>query len=151
MNAWQLPALGSIDNLKLVRGLPDPTPAAGEVVLQVEFAALNPADRYLAEKQYPAKPSLPHVLGRDGVGTVVSIGAGVGGIEVGDVKAILRGETGVKFALVWDQGQAAASVYKPATMPTSYLIDRAGLVKFVHEGFHSGDEADLEQRIRSLV
>jgi cytochrome c biogenesis protein CcmG, thiol:disulfide interchange protein DsbE len=62
-----------------------------------------------------------------------------------------RRETGVKFALVWDQGQAAASVYKPATMPTSYLIDRAGLVKFVHEGFHAGDEAELEQRIRALV
>jgi hypothetical protein len=62
-----------------------------------------------------------------------------------------RDQTGVKFPLVWDQGQAAASVYKPATMPTSYLIDRAGLVKFVHEGFHAGDEAELEQRIRALV
>jgi thiol-disulfide isomerase/thioredoxin len=65
--------------------------------------------------------------------------------------AAFRAQTGVKFPLVWDQGQAAASVYKPATMPTSYLIDRAGLVKFVHEGFHAGDEAELEQRIRSLL
>jgi cytochrome c biogenesis protein CcmG/thiol:disulfide interchange protein DsbE len=65
--------------------------------------------------------------------------------------AAFREQTGVKFPLVWDQGQAAASVYKPATMPTSYLIDRAGLVKFVHEGFHAGDEAELERRIRTLV
>ena len=28
-------------------------------------------DRYLAERQYPAKPPLPHTLGRDGMGTVV--------------------------------------------------------------------------------
>lgn len=75
----------------------------------------------------------------------VSVDDDAAGIEA------FRGETGVKFPLVWDQGQAAASVYKPATMPTSYLIDRAGIVKFVHEGFHSGDEAELEQRVRSLV
>lgn len=65
--------------------------------------------------------------------------------------AAFRAETGVRFELVWDEGQAAASVYKPATMPTSYLIDRAGIVKFVHEGFHAGDEAELAQRVRTLV
>jgi peroxiredoxin len=75
----------------------------------------------------------------------VSVDDDAAGIEA------FRAETGVKFPLVWDQGQAAASVYKPATMPTSYLIDRTGIVKFVHEGFHAGDEAELEQRVRSLV
>ena len=62
-----------------------------------------------------------------------------------------REQTGVKFPLVWDQGQAAASVYKPATMPTSFLIDRDGLVKFVHAGFHAGDEAEIERQVQSLV
>jgi NADPH2:quinone reductase len=95
MHAWQLSQLGSIENLKLVRDLPDPTPAVDEVVLELEYAALNPADRYLAEGQYPARPPLPHILGRDGVGTVVAVGEGVRDVRVGDVKAILRGETGV--------------------------------------------------------
>lgn len=95
MLAWQLPSIGSIDNLRLVTDAPDPTPGPKQVVLEIEFAALNPADRYVAEGQYPAKPTLPHVLGRDGIGTVVAVGAEVRDVKVGDVKVIVRGETGV--------------------------------------------------------
>jgi NADPH2:quinone reductase len=73
----------------------DPIPAAGEVVLRMLFAALNPADRYLAENQYPAKPVLPHILGRDGIGIVESIGEGVSGIQRSDKLVIVRSEVGV--------------------------------------------------------
>ena len=62
-----------------------------------------------------------------------------------------KSETGVKFPLVWDQGQSVAGAYKPGTMPTSFLIDRSGLVHAIHEGFRQGDEATLEQEIRSLL
>ena len=62
-----------------------------------------------------------------------------------------RSETGVKFPLVWDQGQSVAASYKPGTMPTSFVIDRSGLVHSIHEGFHHGDEGTLEQEIRSLL
>jgi len=72
----------------------EPSAQAGEVVLELRYAALNPADRYLAERQYPAKPCLPHILGRDGVGTVAAVGPGVAGISVGERRLILRGELG---------------------------------------------------------
>jgi NADPH2:quinone reductase len=90
-----------MDDFKGIEGLrigtvPDPVPAAGQVVLRVRFAGLNPADRYLAERQYPAKPALPHILGRDGVGTVTALGAGVEGVAVGDTRLVLRGNTGVE-------------------------------------------------------
>jgi NADPH2:quinone reductase len=75
--------------------LPDPTPAAGEVVLDVRCASLNPADYYLAQGQYPARPSLPHVLGRDGIGVVSAVGSGVTEFKVGDTGVILRSEIGV--------------------------------------------------------
>jgi NADPH2:quinone reductase len=97
MKAWTIDSLTGLTALKLTT-LPQPTPAAGEVVLRVQYAGLNPADRYLAENQYPAKPPLPHVLGRDGVGTVVEVGRGVTGARVGDVRAILRGDVGVSRA-----------------------------------------------------
>jgi len=64
--------------------------------VEIDFAALNPADRYLAEGQYPAKPALPHILGRDGIGTVVAVGADVSGVRVGDRRVILRGVVGVE-------------------------------------------------------
>ena len=94
MKAWILDALEGIGRLKLAE-VADPRPGSGEVVLKVSYAALNPADRYLAEAQYPAKPSLPHILGRDGYGTVVEVGTDVSDIGVGEHKTILRGETGV--------------------------------------------------------
>jgi len=75
MKAWLLDDLTGIDGLRLTE-VPDPVPGAGEVILEVHFAALNPADRYLAERQYPAKPPLPHILGRDGIGSVLEVGSG---------------------------------------------------------------------------
>ena len=83
-----------IERLRLA-DTPDPVPKPNEVVLQVHYAALNPADRYLAERQYPAKPRLPHILGRDGIGTVIQTGSEVSSVRSGDVRAVLRGEVGI--------------------------------------------------------
>src|ERR1035437_2170229 len=93
MRAWLMDDFKGIGGLRLADA-PDPVPQPEEVILQVHYAALNPADRYLAENQYPAKPRLPHILGRDGVGTVVQVGSGVAEVRVGDRRAILRGEVG---------------------------------------------------------
>jgi NADPH2:quinone reductase len=72
-----------------------PRPGEGEVLLRVEYAALNPADAYLAEGLYPAKPPFPHVLGRDGSGIVEAVGPNVAGVGAGQRKVVLRGEAGV--------------------------------------------------------
>jgi NADPH:quinone reductase-like Zn-dependent oxidoreductase len=63
-----------------------PTPAAGEVLVHVHAAGVNPVDwkvraGYL--KQY-MPVELPHTLGRDFAGTVESVGEGVSGYAVGD-------------------------------------------------------------------
>lgn len=97
MKAWLLPQFGSIDLLKLGE-IPDPAPAAGEVVLRVRFSALNPADRYLAEGMYPAKPAFPHILGRDCIGVIEQIGEGVTGWAIGDAAVLVRSEVGVNRA-----------------------------------------------------
>jgi NADPH:quinone reductase len=94
MRAWLIDALTGIGGLRLA-DVPDPTPAPNEVVLRLHYAALNPADRYLAENLYPARPPLPHILGRDGMGTVTALGDEVRDVRVGDMRAILRGEVGV--------------------------------------------------------
>ncbi len=93
MRAWLLDELNGLDHLRLAEAA-DPVPQPGEAILAVRFAALNPADRYLAERQYPMKPSLPHVLGRDGIGSVIQIGDGVSQVRVGDKRSILRGDVG---------------------------------------------------------
>ncbi len=93
MRAWLLDHFGGLPALRLA-DTDEPSAQAGEVVLEIRYAALNPADRYLAERQYPARPRLPHILGRDGVGTVVAVGPGVAGVSVGERRLILRGELG---------------------------------------------------------
>jgi NADPH2:quinone reductase len=93
MKAWLLDDLTGLGNLRLAEA-PEPAPQTGEAILEVHYAALNPADRYLAERQYPAKPSLPHILGRDGIGTVVEAGPGCP-VRPGERRIILRSEIGV--------------------------------------------------------
>src|SRR3954469_1339626 len=95
MRAWLLQSLGGLKKLKLAETA-DPVAGDGEVVLRVKFAALNPADRYLAEGQYPARPAFPHILGRDGIGEVIEVGGGESaGWKIGETGLILRSEIGV--------------------------------------------------------
>ena len=95
MRAWLMDSYEGVEKLRLDE-VTDPQPGSGQVVLKMIYAALNPADAFLALAQYPAKPKLPHVLGRDGVGEVVAVAAGVEGVKPGDIVGILRGHAGVE-------------------------------------------------------
>lgn len=95
MRAWLMDSYEGVEKLRIDE-VPDPQPGPGQVVIKIIYAALNPADAFLAQAQYPAKPKLPHVLGRDGVGEIVATGPGVEGVKPGDTVAILRGNTGVE-------------------------------------------------------
>jgi NADPH2:quinone reductase len=94
VKAWILDKIGDFDSMEL-RDVADPTPGVGEALVELDFAALNPADKYLAIGQYPAKPPTPHVLGRDGIGTITQINGPHHHWKVGDRAAILRGDVGV--------------------------------------------------------
>jgi cytochrome c biogenesis protein CcmG/thiol:disulfide interchange protein DsbE len=58
---------------------------------------------------------------------------------------------GAKFSLAWDGNKAIAKQYKPETMPSSFLIDKDGVVRFAHVGFHDGEELEVENEIRGLL
>ncbi|HEY2586672.1 MAG TPA: zinc-binding alcohol dehydrogenase family protein [Tepidisphaeraceae bacterium] len=130
MKAWLLDRMEGISRLRLA-DVPDPHPAAGEVVLNIDFAALNPADRYLAEGQYPARPPLPHILGRDGVGTVLEVGPGVTGLKPGDRRAILRGEVGVSRAGTFAQ-RTIVPVESLVEIPSGWSEEEAGAAPLVY-------------------
>jgi thiol-disulfide isomerase/thioredoxin len=70
-----------------------------------------------------------------------------------DAKGIpaFRSETGAKFPIVWDDGKAVAKTYDPPTMPTAFIVDKSGIIRFVHAGYRAGDEATLEEEVRSLL
>lgn len=108
MRAWLMDSYAGVEQLRLGE-VPDPQPGPAEVLLKVRYAALNPADAFLAQGLYPAKPTLPHILGRDGLGDVEATGSRVEDIHEGDTVGILRCETGVETP-----GTLAEKVVVPA-------------------------------------
>jgi len=75
MRAIVLTALGDPDNLRM-QPRPDPVPGAGEAVVRLHAAALNRRDVWIRKGQY-AGVKVPIVLGSDGAGEVIDVGAGV--------------------------------------------------------------------------
>ncbi len=61
--------------------VPDPTPAAGEVLIGLRAASLNHLDVWV-RKGLPSVPK-PRILGADGAGVVDALGDGVHGFELG--------------------------------------------------------------------
>jgi putative PIG3 family NAD(P)H quinone oxidoreductase len=72
--------------------LPDPAPAAGEVLVKVAASAVNRADVAQRQGHYPPPPGAPETLGLECSGTITALGRGVSGWSVGDeVCALLAG------------------------------------------------------------
>ncbi len=96
-------------------------------------------------QSFPAYQRLVEEFGGKLVVVGVSVNDDASGI------ADFRSQTGVKFPLVWDEGQHVAGAYEPGTMPTSYVVDKSGIVTAVHEGFHAGDEEALRNDVKALL
>ncbi|BDZ37667.1 quinone oxidoreductase family protein [Microbacterium suwonense] len=80
--------IGSPDVLQLVE-VPDPVAGAGEVVVQIEAAGVNPIDVKQRAGHRPLPPiTEPRHVGFDGAGTITALGDGVTGFAVGDRVAI---------------------------------------------------------------
>ena len=60
-----------------------PAPAAGEVLLKVLAAPINPSDVLTLTGEYGLLPPLPAIGGNEGVGRVETLGAGVSNLKVG--------------------------------------------------------------------
>jgi peroxiredoxin len=81
-------------------------------------------------------------------------GLEIAAVSVDDEKGAIPGFTktvGAKFPVGWDNGKKVADQYKPENMPTAYVIDKQGVVRFVHKGYHDGEEKDLEKEIKGLL
>ena len=82
MKAWVAPRFGPPPVLRLVE-TPDPTPAAGEVVVRVRAIGLNFADCAARMGVYPNVPKPPVVVGMEVAGEVAALGPGVSAPLVG--------------------------------------------------------------------
>src|SRR5260221_9761925 len=85
MRAALIKAFGEPTDVLKVAEVPEPSgPAAGEVLIGVEYAPINMNDLYVIQGVFPVRPSLPSVVGNEGVGRVLAVGSAVTHLEVGD-------------------------------------------------------------------
>jgi peroxiredoxin len=57
----------------------------------------------------------------------------------------------LSFPLVHDADHGISSRYQPPRMPSSYIVDRKGLVRFVHAGYRAADATEFETQIKTLL
>ena len=57
----------------------------------------------------------------------------------------------VGYTVLSDQAGHVAESYGLKTMPTSFLVDRRGIVRYVHEGFHATDIEKIRSQILSAL
>ena len=83
MKAYQIQADGGIDAVQQI-DLPDPQPAAGEVLVRMRAASLNFRDLIITRGGYPRNDRCPVIPLSDGAGEVLAVGEGVTRFQPGD-------------------------------------------------------------------
>ncbi|HTA57661.1 MAG TPA: NADPH:quinone reductase [Candidatus Baltobacteraceae bacterium] len=76
MKAIQVHQFGGPEVLQL-QEIPTPKPAAGQVLVRVHAAGVNPYDTYMRNGTYAIKPPLPYTPGSDAAGVIEAVGEGV--------------------------------------------------------------------------
>lgn len=71
--------------------------------------------------------------------------------EAANVRDFVKQQVHVSFPVVHDADHKVADRYKPPRMPSSYIVDRNGIVRHVHGGFRPDDAAKLEAEIKALL
>src|SRR5712671_456156 len=83
MKAIVVPEFGGLEVLQL-KEVPTPRPAAGQVLVRIHAAGVNPYDTYMRAGVYAIKPPLPYTPGSDAAGIVEAVGEGVTKVKKGD-------------------------------------------------------------------
>ncbi len=60
-------------------------------------------------------------------------------------------ELGVTFPVLFDARKDVSKLYKVEAMPVTVLVDREGIVRYVHHGYKPGYEDTYLDEIRSLL
>src|SRR5262252_7849561 len=98
MKAIRVSEFGGPEVLKIA-DVPDLKPDAGQVLVRVEAAGVNPVDAYIRSGLYPRKPNLPFTPGADAAGIVEGVGANVKRFKTGDRVYTNGSVTGVSAEL----------------------------------------------------
>jgi NADPH2:quinone reductase len=82
MKAIRVHEFGGAEVLRL-EDVAEPRPSAGQVVVRVRAAGVNPVDTYIRSGVHAVKPPLPYTPGLDAAGVVEAVGEGVTRLALG--------------------------------------------------------------------
>ncbi|GAC1671682.1 MAG: NADPH:quinone oxidoreductase family protein [Candidatus Acidiferrum sp.] len=80
MKAIQVHEFGGPEVLQ-IHELPTPKPGAGQVLVRIHAAGVNPYDTYMRAGTYAVKPALPYTPGSDAAGVIEAVGEGVSKVK----------------------------------------------------------------------
>ena len=60
-------------------------------------------------------------------------------------------DLGVSFPVLFDTRKEVSKLYQVDAMPVTVLVDREGVVRYVHQGYKPGYELQYLDEIRSLL
>ena len=70
--------------------------------------------------------------------------------KVGPAKEVAT-KAGVSFPVLVDEGQKVSQMYALESMPSSVILDRDGVIRYVHRGYKPGDEAKYLEVVKQLL
>ena len=115
---------------------------AGKVVYLDFWASWCPP----CAKSFPFLNKLHHDLQAEGL---VVIGVNLDEHEA-DAQDFLQ-RNPAEFLLASDHTKQCATDFNVRAMPSSYLIDRNGVIRHIHLGFRSGDREQLRNQVQKLL
>lgn len=83
MKAVRIHEFGGPEVMRL-EDVPEPQAGAGQVIVKVIAAGVNPVDAYIRAGAHARRPDLPYTPGMDAAGIVAAIGEDVRHVEAGD-------------------------------------------------------------------
>jgi thiol-disulfide isomerase/thioredoxin len=98
----------------------------------------------------PCKQSFPKLeeLAKQNQGKVQVVGISVD--DKADGVADFAKSNGATFAIGWDDGHAIANRWKVDSMPTTYILDGSGTVRYIHAGYHDGEADAIAKELATL-
>ena len=108
---------------------PDPKPQAGQVLVKMHTASLNYRDLLVAKGAYGAKTMQPIVPLSDGAGEVVTVGAGVTRVQVGNRVAGAFMQTFLAGELTLEKSKSALGGAIDGVLAEYVVFDEQGVVK----------------------
>jgi thiol-disulfide isomerase/thioredoxin len=134
-------AFPDLAGFKLEGKLPDTAKAK---VVMVDFWAswCEPC-----KQSFPVMEDLHQRYGKDGL-VIIAVNVDE---NRGDMEAFLK-KNAVTFAVLRDANQKLVERTGVATMPTSFLVDKEGKVRFMHNGFRGAEtKKKYDEEIQSLL